>query len=84
MEHKKKKSRAEEGVNADDSEDEEETIDDVSITMYTDGPVIEPYTKVIPPDTVITYKSDGDSNSESISNSNYETEDEDDGVSGEK
>ena len=46
--------------------------------MDTDGPGIDPYTEVIPPDMVPTYASDNDSNSDS--NSDYEPEDDDDDV----
>ena len=46
--------------------------------MDTDGPGIDPYTEVIPPDMVPTYASDNDSNSDS--NSDYEPEDYDDDV----
>ena len=46
LEHKKKKSRVEEGVYAGNIEDEEYTTSDVSITTDTDGPSVDPCTKV--------------------------------------
>ena len=80
MEQKKKKSHVEEGVNADDSEDEKETTSDVSIPTDTDGPGIYPYTKVIIPDMVLTYEYDDDSNNDNGSNISYEPKDDDDDV----
>ena len=80
MEQKKKKGCVEEGVKADDSEYEEETTSDVKITMDTDGPGIDPYTRVIHPDMFLTYAYADDGNSKSDSNSNYEPEDNDDNV----
>ena len=68
MEQKKNKSRIEEGVISDNIKDEEETTSDVSIPMDTYGPGIDPYTEFIPPDMVLTYSYDDDSNSESDSN----------------
>ena len=79
---KKKKSCVEEGLNADDSKDEEETTTGMRITMDTDEPGIDPNTEVIDPDMVITYASDGDRNSES--EIDYEPEDNDDNVLGAK
>ena len=64
------KNRVEDVVNSDDSEDEEEPTADVIIHMNTVGPGIYPYTKMIPPDVVITYASDYDNNSKRNSNSN--------------
>ena len=55
MEQKKKKIGVEKGVNADDSEYEEEKTADGSITMDTDGPCIGTYTEVITHDMVLTY-----------------------------
>ena len=46
--------------------------------MDTDGPGIDPYTKVITPGMVLTYASDVDSKTES--NSDYEPKDDDDDV----
>ena len=81
---KKKKSCVEGGFNAEDREYEEGTTADVIIPMDTDGLIIDPYTKVIPPDMVLTYASDDDSNIESNSNSEYEPEDDNDNVLGVK
>ena len=52
--------------------------------MDNDGPGIDPYTEVIPPDMVLTYASDNDRNSKSSSDRNYEPEDNDDNVLGAK
>ena len=52
--------------------------------MDTDGPGIDPYTEVIPPDMVLTYASYDDSNIESDSDREYEPEDNDDDISGAK
>ena len=48
--------------------------------MDNDGTGIDTYTEVIPPDMVITYASDDDSNIEIYSDSDYEPEDDDDDV----
>ena len=68
---KKKKSHVEEVVNTNNRKYEEETIDNVSIPMDNEGPGIDPYTKVIPPDMVFTYAYDDDSNSKNYSDSDY-------------
>ena len=79
---KKKKSSVEEGFNADNREDEEETTYDVSIHMDTYGPGIDPHTEVIPSDIVLTYASDDDTKSKS--DINYEPKENDDDVLGAK
>ena len=58
----------------------------MSISMDTYGPGIDPYTNVIPPNTVLTHASDYDSNikSNSNSNSNYEPEYNDENILEEK
>ena len=84
MEQKKKKSCVEEGVNAENSEEKEETTDDMSIPMDNDRPGIDPYIKVIPPNMVLTYASDDDRNSKSDSDIDYEPKDDDDDVLGAK
>ena len=45
--------------------------------MDTDGLDIDPYTKVIPPDMVLTSATDDDNNIESNRYSDYEPEDDD-------
>ena len=58
MEQNNNKSRVEEGFNTDNSEDAEEITSDVIIPMDTGGPGIDPYTKFIHPNMVLTYVSD--------------------------
>ena len=50
--------------------------------MDTDGPGIDPYTKVIPSYMVITYASDYDSNKKISSDNYYEPEDDDEDAFG--
>ena len=52
--------------------------------MYTDGPGINPFTELIPPDMVFTYAYDDDSNIESNSDNDYEPKDDNDNVLGAK
>ena len=82
--NKKKKSRFEEWVNADNRNDMEETTSGVIIPMDTDVPGIDPCTKMIPTDMVLTYASYYDNHRKSNSNSDYEPKDDDENFGGAK